>query len=314
MEADARVRALGEGQVRSGVRPRDVEGVRVGERGRVAVRGSQRHDHEVARPDLRAAQFAIGGRVAVDPARGGLEAQRLLDGVRGQRGIRRDRRPLIPVGQQVPEQAGGHALAGLDPTEHHDRGVGHHLVRGQRGSRAGQHARTVLDRPADVAGEGIHRRPRIRADLAADRDAIDRGHDLVVPTKEHAGFRIPEPERTGHHVHRERPGEVAPDLGLAVRRQGFDQPACLELDGVGVAVGHLGLAQAPGERIAVASVLVAVERQHARTDDLRRGEPGIVDREAGCVAHHLDAQVPARDQPAVEDRHPRDGLVLAQAR
>ena len=123
-----------------------------------------------------------------------------------------------------------------------------------------------------------------------------------------------EPERTGHHVHRERPGEVAPDLGPAVRRQGFDQPACLELDGVGVAVGHLGLAQPPGERIAMAPMLVAVERQHARTDDLCRGEPRIVDREAGCVAHDLDAQVPARDQPAVEDRHPRDGLVLAQAR
>ena len=86
------------------------------------------------------------------------------------------------------------------------------------------------------------------------------------------------------------------------------------LDGVGVAVGHLRLAQPPGERIAMAPVLVAVERQHARTDDLCRGEPGIVDREAGCIAHDLDAQVAASDQPAIEDRHPRDGLVLAQAR
>ena len=33
----------------------------------------------------------------------------------------------------------------------------------------------------------------------------------------------------------------------------------------------------------------------------------------GGVPHDLDAQVPARDEPAAEDGHPRDGLALAQA-
>ena len=38
-------------------------------------------------------------------------------------------------------------------------------------------------------------------------------------------------------------------------------------------------------------VLGAVEREHARSDDLRRREARVVDRERVGVAHHLDDEV-----------------------
>ena len=127
------------------------------------------------------------------------------------------------------------------------------------------------------------------------------------------GLGIDQLERTGH-PHGERAGEVAPDLGPTGGARSSTSRACLELDRRRCSGLHLGLAKAPGERVAMASVLVAVERQHARPDDLCGGEARIVDREAGGVAHDLDAQVPARDQPAVEDGQPRDRLTLAEAR
>ena len=56
---------------------------------------------------------------------------------------------------------------------------------------------------------------------------------------------------------------------------------------------HLRQPERVGERIAMASVLRAVERQHARAEHLSGREARIVDRERRRVAHHLDAS--ARD-------------------
>ena len=64
----------------------------------------------------------------------------------------------------------------------------------------------------------------------------------------------------------------------------------------------------------MAPMLVAVERQHAGSDHPSRREAGIVDRETLSVAHDVDAQIAAGDHPAVEDRDPRNWLMLAQAR
>ena len=62
----------------------------------------------------------------------------------------------------------------------------------------------------------------------------------------------------------------------------------------------------------VAVVLGTVEREHARPDDLSRREARIVDRERLGVAHHVEREIPPRDEPPVEHRQPGDRLVRAQ--
>ncbi len=63
------MRAVGEGRVVAGVLAADVEAVGVGEEGRVAVRGGQRDDDEVARADRRPGELDVARRVAVDDGR-----------------------------------------------------------------------------------------------------------------------------------------------------------------------------------------------------------------------------------------------------
>ncbi len=119
--------------------PRDPVRVRLAEGRRVAVGSGQRHDHEVAPPDHRTAELGVGGRVPIDPGRGGLEPQRLLDGVGAERSVGAEGRELVRVVEQVPEQRCRQTLAGLDGSEHHHRGIGDDLITRQRGGRLGQH-------------------------------------------------------------------------------------------------------------------------------------------------------------------------------
>jgi hypothetical protein len=60
----------------------------------------------------------------------------------------------------------------------------------------------------------------------------------------------------------------------------------------------------------MATVLVAIQRQHAGADDARGREPRVVDRERRSIAHDVDAQIAPSDDPAVEHRDPRNGLEL----
>ena len=82
----------------------------------------------------------------------------------------------------------------------------------------------------------------------------------------------------------------------------------------GEALAHGVEPERPGERRAVAPVLGAVEREHARPDDLAGGEARVVDGERLGVAHHLHGEVAPRDEPAAERGQPGDRLVLAQPR
>ena len=66
------------------------------------------------------------------------------------------------------------------------------------------------------------------------------------------------------------------------------------------------------ERRPMATVLLTVEREHARPDDTAGGEARVVDREPLGVAHHLDRRVAADHHPRPEHRHPADRPVLAQ--
>ena len=92
------------------------------------------------------------------------------------------------------------------------------------------------------------------------------------------------------------------------RRKVGDQPASLGITGGGEPFSSIGAEERPGKRVAVAAMLLAVERQHARPDDLGRREPRVVDGEPAGVAHDLDAEVPPGDQPAIEHRDPGDWL------
>ena len=168
------------------IRSAQVEPVGIGERRGIPVGGGQRRPRgrraaSGRRPARR--RWSRSGRPARQPARDGA----ILDRVRCERPIRPQRGQLVRVRQEVPEQRGGHALAGLDPTEHHHRGVRHDLVRPERRRRAGQHALATLERAEDVAAERRDRRPGAGADLAARRDAIDGRHDLVVPAEHDRG-------------------------------------------------------------------------------------------------------------------------------
>ena len=160
----------------------------------------------------------------------------------------------------------------------------------------------------------LHGGLRAGTDLAADRDAIDGGDDLVVPAQDRGRLGVEQVERRGDHLDRQWTGQIATDLGTATGREGGDQRPCGVLDACREPRGHLRLVECRRERVAVPAVLRAIEREHARPDDLRRGEARIVDGEAISVAHDLDAQVPPRDQPAAEDGQPRDRLDRTELR
>ena len=64
----------------------------------------------------------------------------------------------------------------------------------------------------------------------------------------------------------------------------------------------------------MAPMLLPVEREHARADDLSGREPRVVDREDDRVSHHLQGEVAAGHDPGLQRGHPRDGLVLPEPR
>ena len=86
---------------------------------------------------------------------------------------------------------------------------------------------------------------------------------------------------------------------------GVDQPVDLVGDHVGEALPDGLQAKRPRERRAVALVLVAVEREHARPDDPPGREPRVVDGERVGVAHDVQREVAAQDEPAAQRGHPR---------
>ena len=62
----------------------------------------------------------------------------------------------------------------------------------------------------------------------------------------------------------------------------------------------------------MAAMLLPVEREHARADDLGGRESRVVDGVDDRVSHHLQREVAAGHDPGLQRGHPRDGLVLPQ--
>ena len=70
------------------------------------------------------------------------------------------------------------------------------------------------------------------------RDLGHRRDDRVVPAEHLGGAGVLEPERVRDRRGRERPGQLAPQLGLAARRDRVDQPVGLLRDRRGEALAH----------------------------------------------------------------------------
>ena len=133
---------------------------------------------------------------------------------------------------------------------------------------------------------------------------VDGRDDVVVPAEHLARVGVEELERFGHDIDRQRACEIATDLRMTGRPHRVDATAGHRVDPAREAVPGLGREEGLGERVAMAVVLVTVEREHARADDLRRREAGVVDGETGRIAHDGDTQVTPRHEPAVEHGHP----------
>ena len=122
------------------------------------------------------------------------------------------------------------------------------------------------------------------------------------------------PSACGHDRRGERAGEAAPQLGRArAARSRRSSRSTSSATSVREALPHRRRrrnGRANGARWRV--VLGAVEREHARADHLPGREARVVDGERLGVAHHLQREVAARDEPAVQRRQPRHRLALAQ--
>jgi hypothetical protein len=112
----------------------------------------------------------------------------------------------------------------------------------------------------------------------------------------------------------QRTREAAAQLRAPVRLDRGDQPLGLGPDELRESLLHRVEAERPRERGAMAPVFGAVEREHARTDDLPGGETGIVDREGRWVAHRLQGEIAPGDEPAPERGEPGNRLALTQPR
>ena len=208
--------------------------------------------------------------------------------------------------QQVQDRVGDHALGRLDAAEEEDRGVGDCLV-GVKPAGVGGHRQ----QGAAQLGERLAAR---RADRAPGGHPRHRGDDRVVPAQDRLGVGAVEPERARDDRGRQRSGELAAQLGAPRRSDRVGEPLGLLGDDGAEARVHRRQPERRGERGAVARVLVAVEREHARPDDPRRGEARVVDREGRVGAQDRQREVAPRDQPGAERRDPCHRLARTQAR
>ena len=314
--ADAGVRTLGEGKMRPGVPSRDVEPVRVRERGRIAIGRRQRHDDEVATADRSRRRARRRGRVAVDARRPPARAE-AIPRPRSRPATGRPRTAVEGARrrQHVPEQRGRHALARLDAAEHHHRGVGHDLASGQRGGRLGKdaslHGRssppTCRSRAATASGARSPISPP--ADTRSTAATISSYQPSTTPGSTSRSSSAAATTRTASGPARSRRISARP-RGRRSSTRSRRLARALDRANRSITCGRRNAA-ANGSRWRRCSSPSSESMLGPTT--LRRREARIVDREPRRVAHDLDAQVAARHDPAVEDGHPGDRLALAQA-
>ena len=280
-----------------------------------------RDRHEVAAADRRIAEPHVAGRVAVDHRRRRLQPERLLDGAADQARVAFDERPLIGVIEQVQHRVRDHALGRLDAAEHQHRDVRDHLV-------AAEAAGLGSRRPPRATTRGRGRAPARCSSASAANASVPAGVTgcpAATPVTEstiasyqprtRVRVRVPEAEGARDDGGRQRPRELAAQLRAPVRLDRVDQPLGRRLDDSREALAHRVEPERPRERVAVTAVLGAVEREHARPDDLAGREPGIVDREGRrSRASPCSARSRRVTSQAAQRGEPRDRLALAQPR
>ena len=116
-----------------------------------------------------------------------------------------------------------------------------------------------------------------------------------------------ETETVGDGRRGQRPRQRRPQVSARAGRRhlvetAFDDPLDVGPEALGQAAGP----ERRDEGVAVAGVVGAVGRQHARPDHPGGREPGIVNRERRRIAQHLDGGGPPGDEEGIEGRHPRD--------
>src|ERR1035438_6448550 len=219
---------------------------------------------------------------------------------------------LLLQGLDIPD-----ALSGLYAADHQHRRVRDDLTSSEAAAarrRLGQQRRLVL---------GGQRGPQARSEQperlasrrARGRAPGQRGNGLdngAVPGEDRRGVHLTEPERLGDDCYRKRPGQAGAQVAGARGLHRGHQAAGPGLDEGRHPGPHLRVAEAAGERAAMAGVLGAIEREHARADHPGGREPRVIHGEYRHVAHDAQRQVAAGDQPAAESGQPRHGLALPE--
>ena len=171
-------------------------------------------------------------------------------------------------------------------TEEQNRGVGHDLLarqfRAVGGSSEQRGLRVLLIDDLQEASTEVGKRrvppcpgPRAGGDLG------DGSDDRVVPGQHGVDLVRGQPQRPRHRGRSQRAGEGAPQLSSGrAFEQPVDERVGLVLDVLLEAIAHRPGAKRRHERRAVAGVVLAVEAEHARPDDLSRRESRILNGEA----------------------------------
>jgi hypothetical protein len=209
----------------------------------------------------------------------------------------------------VPDRDGDHGLGRLDAAEQQHARVGDDALALQTAGLAGRsrqqrRGRLTVKRRADRGGQRRVRVATAASQRPTGRDIRHRCHDPVIPAEHGTHVSVLKAERARHDGDRQRPRETAPQLCSAGRLQRVDQPLGLLGHQRREARMHRPTAKRASERVAVAAVLLAVAREHARANHAPRGEARVVDGERPRVAHHLHCEVVPRDEPALQGRQP----------
>ena len=142
----------------------------------------------------------------------------------------------------------------------------------------------------------------------------DAADDPGVAGQDLLGRQVAQAQRRRDDGHGERAGDGLPQLGRPVRADHGDQAGGFRLGERPEPGRGVPAVERAEERGPVPGVRRPVERQHARPDHPRGGEPRIVDGKGPRGTHHRDGRRVAGDEPPAERRHPRHRGALAQAR
>ena len=239
---------------------------------------------------MRSAELHVLGRVAIDPSGGRLQPKRFLDGVRDDRPIARTIASSAPGVVRTCQNSDVvmPSLVSMPPniiTAAFDT-ISWRLSVSVASARTpparSMVAPTCRSRAATASWGSI-------PDLATGRHPVHGGDDLVIPAEHDSGLDVEELKRGGDDADGERAGEVAADLRTGSGAECLDKVRGLGSDPLPEPLHHLWPTEGRRERVTMTTVLLTIEREHARADHASRREARIVDGEASRIAHDIDA-------------------------